>query len=74
MGGNEASGRSKAQTEKDSSTTLNRDQKYDYLQFMEAPKTINKYAQNAMQGRAQKRSKHKVYKTFIKQPKTLNET
>ena len=53
---------------------MKRDQKYDYLQFMETPKTIYKYAQNAMQGRAQKRSKHKVYKKFIKQPQPLNET
>ena len=53
---------------------LNKGSKQGHLQFMETPKTIYKYAQNALQGRAQKRSKHKVYKTFIKQPKSLNET
>ena len=51
-----------------------RDTKYDYSQFMETPKTVYKYAQNAMQDRGQKRLKHKVCKTFIKQPKPLNET
>ena len=51
----EVSGRYKAQTEKDSSTTLKRGQKYDYLQFMEAPKTVYKYTQNVMQDEAQKR-------------------
>ena len=70
----EGSGRCKAQTEKYHSTTLKRDQKYGYLQFMAAPRTVYKYAQNAMQDRGQKRLKHKEYKTFIKQPKNLNET
>lgn len=34
------------------SKTLKRDQKYAYSQFMAAPKTVYKYAQNAMQDRA----------------------
>ena len=51
----EAGGRCKAQTEKDSSTTLKSDQEYDYLQFIEAPKTVYKYTQNVMQDEAQKR-------------------
>ena len=70
----EASGKCKTQTEKDSSITLKRGQKYDYLQFMEAPKTVYKHARNAMQNEAQKWLKHKVYKTFIEQPRTLNKT
>ena len=58
----EGSGRCKAQSENDSSTTLMRNQKYAHLQFMDGPKTVYKYAQNAMQDRGQKRLKHKVYK------------
>ena len=50
-----ASGRCKAQIEKDSSITLKRGQKYDYLQFMAAPKTVYKYTQNVMQDEAKKR-------------------
>ena len=54
--GNEASDIRKSQTENFPSTTLKRDQKYDYLQFMETPKTIYKYAQNAMQNNGTKRA------------------
>ena len=50
----EARGRCKAKTENDSSITLKRDQKYDFLQFMAAPKTVYKHARNAMQNEAQK--------------------
>ena len=51
----EASGICKAQTEKFPSTTLKRDQKYDYLQNCKNSKTVYKHARNAMQNEAQKR-------------------
>ena len=47
--GNEASDIRKIQTEKFPSTTLKRDQKYECLQFMAAPKTVYKHIRNAMQ-------------------------
>ena len=50
----EASSICKAQTEKCPSTTMNRDQKYAHLQFMAAPKSVNKHARNSMQNEAQK--------------------
>ena len=52
--GNEASDISKTQTEKFPSTTLKRDQKYEYLQYMTSLKSIYKYAKNGMQSKAQK--------------------
>ena len=50
----EASGICKAQTEKFPSTTLKRDQKYDYLKNCKMAKTVYKHARNAMQNEAQK--------------------
>ena len=50
--GNEASDISKTQTEKFHSTTLKSDQKYEHLQYMEASKSVYKYAKNAMQSKA----------------------
>ena len=47
--GNEASGITKAQTEKFPSTTLKRDQKYEHLQYMEDPKSVYKHGRNVMQ-------------------------
>ena len=47
--GNEASGISKTQTEKFPSTTLNRDQKYECLQYMESLKSIYKHAKKKAQ-------------------------
>ena len=52
--GNEASDISKTQTEKFPSTTLKRDQKYEYLQYMEDLKTVYKHDRNVMQNKAQK--------------------
>ena len=52
--GNEASDISKTQTEKFPSTTLKRDQKYEYLQYMAASKSVYKHAKNVMQNEAQK--------------------
>ena len=52
--GNEASDIRKTQTEKFPSTTLKRDQKYEYLQYMAASKSICKHAKNVMQNEAQK--------------------
>ena len=52
--GNEASGISKTQTEKFPSTTLKRDQKYEYLQYMAASKSVYKHDRNVMQNKAQK--------------------
>ena len=52
--GNEASDISKTQTEKFPSTTLKRDQKYEYLQYMADLKSVYKYDRNAMQNKAQK--------------------
>ena len=52
--GNEASDISKAQTENFPPTTLKRDQKYEYLQYMEASKSVYKHAKNVMQNEAQK--------------------
>ena len=46
--GNEASDISKTQTEKFPSTTLNRDQKYEHLQYMAGFKSVYKYAKNVM--------------------------
>ena len=46
--GNEASDKRKTQTEKIPSTTLKRDQKYGYLQYMEASKSVYKYAKYVM--------------------------
>ena len=43
-GGNEASDISKTQNEKFPSTTLKRDQKYEYLQYMESCESIYKHA------------------------------
>ena len=51
----EGSGRCKAQTEKYSSTTLKRDQKYNTLQLMAGPKTVCIQAKNIMQNMAKKR-------------------
>ena len=51
---NEASDTSKTQTEKFPSTTLKRDQKYEYLQYMAASKSVYKYAKKVMQNKAQK--------------------
>ena len=52
--GYEARDTRKTQTEKYPSTTLKRDQKYEYLQYMEASKSAYKHAKNAMQNEAQK--------------------
>ena len=52
--GNEASDISKTQTEKLPSTTLKRYQKYEYLQYMEASKSVYKHDRNVMQNKAQK--------------------
>ena len=52
--GNEASCIRKTQTENFPSTTLKRDQKYEYLQFMAASKSVYKHAKNVMQNKAQK--------------------
>ena len=52
--GNEASDISKIQTEKFPSTTSKRDQKYEYLQYMEASKSEYKHAKKEMQNKAQK--------------------
>ena len=52
--GNEASDIRKIQNEKFPSTTLKRDQKYEYLQYMEAPKSVYKHDRNVMQNKAQK--------------------
>ena len=52
--GNEASDIRKIQTEKFPSTTLNGDQKYEYLQYMAASKSVYKHSKNAMQNEAQK--------------------
>ena len=52
--GNEASGISSTQTEKFPSTTLKRDQKYEYLQYMADLKSVYKHDRNAMQNKAQK--------------------
>ena len=52
--GNEASDISKIQTEKFHSTTLKNDQKYEYLQFMAASKSVYKHDRNVMQKKAQK--------------------
>ena len=52
--GNEASGIRKTQTEKFPSTTLKMDKKYEHLQYMEASKSVYKYAKNGMQSKAQK--------------------
>ena len=52
--GNEASDIRKIQTEKFPSTTLKRDQKYEYLQYMEASKSVYKHDRNVMQNEAQK--------------------
>ena len=52
--GNEASDISKSQTEKYPSTTLKRDQKYEYLQYMAELKSVYKHDRNAMQNKAQK--------------------
>ena len=70
----EASGICKAQTEKFPSTTLKRDQKYEYLQYMAASKSVYKHAKNMMQNKAQKVLKHEVYKIITKQKKSVNET
>ena len=51
--GSEASDISKTQTEKFPSTTLNRDQKYEYLQYIASFESIYKHAKNAMQNEAQ---------------------
>ena len=51
---NEASDIRKIQTEKFPSTTLKRDQKYEYLQYMESFESIYKHAKNAMQNKAKK--------------------
>ena len=52
--GNEASDISKIQTEIFPSTTLKRDQKYEYLQCMAAPKSVYKHDINVMENKAQK--------------------
>ena len=52
--GNEASDISKTQTEKFPSTTLKRDQKYEYLQYMENLKSVYKHDRNVMQNEVQK--------------------
>ena len=51
--GNEASDISKAQTENFPSTKQKRDQKYEYLQYMEASKSVYKHDKNVMQNKAQ---------------------
>ena len=51
--GNEASDIRKIQTEKFPSTTLKRDQKYEYLQYMADLKSVYKYDRNVMQNKAQ---------------------
>ena len=53
--GNEASDIRKTQTEKFPSTTMKSDQKYEYIQYMAAPKSVYKYDRNAMQNKSQKR-------------------
>ena len=54
--GNEASDISKPQTEKFPSTTLKRDQKYEYLQYMAASKSVYKHDRKVMQKKAQKKA------------------
>ena len=55
-GNNEANGIHNAQTEKYSSTTLKRDQKYEHLQLMTTLKTVCRYARQSMQNMSQKRA------------------
>ena len=52
--GKEASDISKIRTEKLPSTTLKRDQKHEYLQYMAASKSVYKHDRNVMQNKAQK--------------------
>ena len=52
--GNEASDIKKAQTEKIPSTTLKRDQKYEYFQNCKMAKSVYKHDKNVMQNEAQK--------------------
>ena len=52
--GNEASDISKIQTEKFPSTTLKRDQKYEYLKYMASLKSIYKHAKKRHKIGAQK--------------------
>ena len=47
--GNEASDIRKTQTEKFPSTTLKRDQKYEYFQNCKMAKTVYKHGRNMMQ-------------------------
>ena len=51
--GNEVSDIRKIQTEKFPSTTQKRDQKYEYLQYMAASKSVYKHDRNVMQNKAQ---------------------
>ena len=55
-GNNEAGGIRNAQTEKYSSTTLKRVQKYKHLQLIEALKTVYKYGKHSMQNMDQRRA------------------